>query len=69
MALEILLIKVCMNIPQIHITNTNPMDHVNEDPDSYLKLETRLEIIVANPKKILTTLSTEIISSTNMIWL
>ena len=51
MALEILLIKVCMNIPQIHITNTNPMDHVNEDPDSYLKLETRLEIIVANPKK------------------
>ena len=39
----------CMNIPHIHISNTNPMDHVNENPDKYRGLETRLEIIEVDP--------------------
>jgi len=38
-----------MNIPHIHISNTNPMDHVNENPDKYRGLETRLEIIEVDP--------------------
>lgn len=39
-----------MRVPQIHISNTNPMDHVNENPGAYIRLETRLEIVLVDPE-------------------
>lgn len=39
-----------MRVPQIYISNTNPMDHVNENPVAYIGLETRLEIVLVDPE-------------------
>lgn len=38
-----------MRVPQIHISNTNPMEYVNENPTAYIGLETRLEIVLVDP--------------------
>lgn len=39
-----------MKVPQLHISNTNPMDHEDENPSAYIGLETRLEIVLVDPK-------------------